>query len=148
MISYALTEDAALIGRIAARAFDRPEMLRDGADAASVRPPAGFVGLLVIEGVREVGAFAGIPAAAGVVEVHAMLGPECRGRRAVEASRMFLDFLGATTVYRRAVGYVPEYNRPMLRVAHLAGMRRIGWRHGQVMKDGRLRDEVIFECEL
>jgi RimJ/RimL family protein N-acetyltransferase len=140
--------------QIARGAFDRPGMLRDGSDFEALTIPPGATCLLVMAGRREsaraVGAVLAIPAdwAADAIEIHVMLRPECRGRVAIEAFETLRRYFRATSGYRRILGFVPEYNRPMLHLAALAGMRRVGRREGSVWKDGERRDEVIIECSL
>jgi hypothetical protein len=146
--TFAETRNPTLVAKIVDEAFDRPSMLRDGADTARLEISGGARYFIAVLDIVPLGLFATVALSADLVEIHVILRPCCRGARAVAVSKAFLGYLRETTNFRRACGFIPAYNRPMLRVAMLAGMRRTGRRSGHVFKLGKPVDEVIVGCEL
>ena len=146
--TFVETRNPALVRKIVEEAFDRPAMLRDGADLAQFQAPHDAQYFIAITDGVPAGLFVTVPRAARTAEIHVALRPSCRGAQAVAASEAFLGYLGETTKFRHACGFIPAYNRPALRVALLAGMRRAGRRSGRVFKLGKPVDEVLVVCEL
>ncbi len=142
-MTFELTENLDLIRACIQLAFDRPAMLRDGADPLHGIIPPGLRFYRVLHNGTWIGMFAveGPANGFGLREVHACLMPIARRGLAVQACREFLAWLPHGTVR----GRIPAYNRPMRWVAALAGMKRIGTELNAVKRDGKLWDELIFE---
>jgi hypothetical protein len=149
--SFAPMADTESIQRVMAAALDRQEMLPEGAvrENVPVLPFALNVGVYRIGCAEPVGVMIGVPQSGVCLDVHVMLTPLCRGRDAVAAILSFFRWLKRVTVFRSVIGQIPVYNRPMMVVAGMAGMRRAGINPNSVLdRFGRLRDMLIVTKEL
>lgn len=128
--------------------FDRPQMMRDGADPMTVKiPPSAKWILARRNNGKGLGVFCVEEWPNQVVGVHCCLLPVARGRTAIEACRGFLTYLGRIG-YRYAIAQIPAYNRPMRIVAALAGMKRTGINRKSVSRGGVMWDQFVFERRL
>lgn len=147
-MTFAPTRDAALIRDLIRRAWDRPQMLCEGAslDRIPVLDAAQYwVGFR--DGAA-VALFIGVQQSPVCVDMHVCITPECRGREAVELIRAGLAWLAAHTQYRKVIGSIPAYNRPMLYVAKAAGFTILGTNRDSTMRNGQLADQIIVERRL
>jgi RimJ/RimL family protein N-acetyltransferase len=132
------THNEILIQGIIRDGFDRPAMLRDGADPMNAPMPGGVEWILAR---ADSGTALGVFCVEKTGEVHCCLLPKARGKVAIEVCRQFLEFL----LYPVVTARIPAYNKPMLWVAAQAGMKRIGIEKARVPRGGALHDQVVFE---
>ncbi len=148
-MTFERTFDPRLVASLMVRAWDRPEMLCEGASLdrlPSISDCAQyFVGS---NDGKDVALFVGYQQSPVCIDLHVCLAPECRGRKAIEASREFLAWLPKMTPFRKAIGSVPAYNKPMLIVALAAGMNVLGINRQSTMRNGKLEDQIIVERRL
>lgn len=77
-------------------------------------------------------------------EIHTCLLPGAWGDRALEAARLFPEWIWANTVCRRVVTNVPDYNRVALKFAWRSGMLEYGVNPASFLKNGKLYDQVCL----
>ena len=145
-MTFERTEDLRLVTELVKRSWDHPEMLCDGADPQRFgMAPHGqcFVGRDAEGG--SVALFIGFQQSPICLDLHVCMTPSCRGGEAVRACAAFLIWLRAHTPYRKVIGSIPTYNRPMLIVALGAGMTVMAVNRKSTMRGGALEDQTIVE---
>lgn len=76
-------------------------------------------------------------------EIHTCLLPHAWGY-SIPAFRELLEWTWEQTSCRRITGKVPSFNVAAIRLARLAGFERIGIDRKSFLKNGHLRDRVLF----
>lgn len=147
MIRIEQTRDFDLIRRIFTDPAVYPMLTEDGAPApADFRPVEHegiwYVAVLVDE--QPVGIWMLVPHSVVCYEIHTALLPCVRGREALEASRLFAEWLWSSTPCQRLITNVPGYNRPAVFFSKMAGMKRFGVNEKAFMKNGKLHDLIMF----
>lgn len=129
-------------------AWDRPEMLRDGANLNAIPALKGAQFWVAIVLFQPVALFIGIETAADTLDTHVCMKPECRGSAALTALAGFFEYVKSTTQYRRITGRIPAYNRPMVQVALRTGCRITGKIRESVLRNRIWEDEILMERRL
>lgn len=136
--------DREVIETLIRRAWDRPQMLRDGASLDSLPELAGAQFFTAVHDDEPVAIFIGFEKAPDMLDLHVCMTPECRGALAVAALIGFFDWLKESP-YQRVTGSIPGYNKPMVTVAMRAGCTVSGIRKQAVLRNGKLEDEIVME---
>lgn len=147
-MTFERTNDADLIQNTIRAAWDRPEMLCQGASLDRITLSADAQYFAGRDGAEVTALFVGYQQSPVCMDIHCCLTPACRGRKAVEAVREFFAWLPAVTNYRKLIGSIPGYNRPMLFVALRAGMKVLAINRESTMRNGKLADQFIVERRL
>ncbi len=147
MMIFERTENRKLVEVMIRHAWDRPEMMRDGAslDRIPELPDAHF--FLGLNDDIPVALFIGI-ADGQSLDLHVCMTPRCRGPLAAEALSGFLNWLPQNTRFTNVTGRIPGYNKPMIHIALKAGCLKTGKVKESVMRNGIFEDEILMERRL
>jgi hypothetical protein len=150
VIEFERTTDAALIRGVITHPAVFPFMFSDGGPTAEEYEPPVIDGLWYVAA-RIDGALAGVfifvPQTAVWYDAHVCVLPHARPK-ATELYKGVLAWVRANTPCRKVTGNIPVYNPASLLVATGAGAKVIGVNKASIMKNGRLRDQVIVGVEL
>ena len=147
VIQFELTQDAALIKRIITDPEVYPMVSDDGSPAPEDFQPVIAPNVLYVL-VRIEGTIAGLwillPSNSFCYEIHTVLLPWCRGRRAFEAAKQLGPWLWENTRIERVFTNVPEFNKEALLFARVSGMIQFGKNVKSFKKGGMLYDETLL----
>ncbi len=146
-MTFEVCQDREVIETLIRRAWDRPEMLRDGASLDSIPAMQGAQFFTCAFDLEPIALFIGIETAPDTMDLHACMSPECRGALAVAALMGFLEWMKESP-YRKITGKIPGYNKPMVHVAVRAGFQRTGIMKQSILRNGKLEDEILMERRL
>lgn len=144
-MTFERTKDVGLVGELVKQAWDRPAMLCDGADPENIHLPDSAQCFVGFTNGKPVALFVGYQQSPVCIDVHACLTPDCRGANAIEMIQGFWAWLKENTPYRKVMGTIPSYNRPMLLVARAAGMSVLAVSRQSTLRNGKLEDQAIME---
>ena len=97
----------------------------------------------VIEAAR-IGLFIFHPWNSVTYEVHSMILPEHRGKKAIVAGKEAVEYMFTQTPCRKIVTHVPAYNMPAYALARRVGLEVEGINRRSFLKNGRLYDQYIL----
>lgn len=90
----------------------------------------GFVGIYNVH-----------PSNSTTLQIHPMIPPETRGRRAYESAVEVLDWIFTTTKYQKVVCEIPVIYRNVKLFAMSAGMKEEGINRKSYLKNGKIHDQ-------
>jgi hypothetical protein len=148
-MTFERTRNAELVAHLIRSAWDRPEMLSEGASIERIPALSDAAQYFVVrDDGRAIALFVGHQVSPICIELHVCMPVWCRGREATTAADAFLAWLPAATPYRKAMGNIPAYNRPMLYMARASGFRVLAINEKATMRNGQLEDLIIVERRL
>lgn len=147
-MTFERTRDPELIAQLIRSAWDRPEMLCEGASLERIPILEHAQYFVVVDGARAVGLVIGIQQSPICLELHVCLTPACRGRAAMAAAKAFFAWLPTATPYRKVIGSLPAYNRPVRHFCRAIGFTVLGVNEKSTMRHGKLEDQIIVERRL
>lgn len=149
MMKFEICEDREVIETLIRRAWDRPEMLRDGANLEEIPEFRGAQYFVAIEQweYQPIALFIGFETAPDTLDLHMCATPECRGALAIAALMGFLDWMKESP-YKVVTGKIPGYNKPMVTVAMRSGFQKRGIIRQSVLRNGVFEDEILMERRL
>jgi RimJ/RimL family protein N-acetyltransferase len=100
--------------------------------------------VLAMDGGPILGLFTFLPRSTVLWEMHVAMLPTAWGPSAVRAGRLVIPWLFEHSTCRRLIGEVPDSNRLAMRYAESIGFRRFGTNRCAFMKNGALKDLVLF----
>ena len=110
----------------------------------SFRAFEGFYYVLAEHYGDTVGVFVIAPQSSVCWQVHTALLPYAWGSLAVEIYKEGIQWVFANSECRKVVGNIRANNKLAIRLAERGGLTRIGINEKCVMKNGKLRDQVIM----
>ena len=78
-------------------------------------------------------------------DLHVAALPKARGKRILEAGKMFFNYwIWDNSPFRRLTASIPEYNKHAIILARKVGMIEFGINEKSFLKDGKLYNQILF----
>jgi hypothetical protein len=92
-------------------------------------------------------AFILLPRSETIVDLHLVIGPEGRGKKAIKAAREAMAYIFENSTFEKITAMAPADNRPLGVYARACGFRREGTLSKSLRRGGQLIDQHIYSFE-